>query len=177
MSATQSWSRPVGRSERARFGRIAKPCRLSVVRGDERLGAQAEQVVRAHQPEHALGVDEEALPAQRLRDAAIAVIAMDERFALDEVAQVRVLAGGSVRAEMAIVAGARHLPEGAQAPDVGVVFEKALRHVGGHFFDDRVEADATPLGLVASQSRKASRKKCRSACWRPITRSSSAMRA
>ncbi len=104
-------------------------------------------------------------------------MSIGQRDALDEIAQVRVLARRGVRAEMAIVAGARHLPEGAQAPNVGVVFEKALRLERDHFFDDRVEMGAPPSGLGASQSRKASRKKCRSACWRPMTRSSSPMRA
>ncbi len=91
-------------------------------------------------------------------------MAVRQRDALDEIAQVGILAGRGMRAEMAIVAGARHLGEGAQAPDVGVVLGKALRLERDHFFDDRVEMGAPPFGLVASQSRKASRKKCRSAC-------------
>src|SRR3974390_2248492 len=79
--------------------------------------------------------------------------------------------------EMAIVAGARHLAQGAQALDVDVLHEKALRLNDGHFLDDRVEVGAPPLRLVASHSRKASRKKSRSACLRPIIRSGSAIRA
>jgi hypothetical protein len=86
-------------------------------------------------------------------------MAVFQRNALDEIAQIRVLARRGVRAEMAIIARARHAAEPAQALDVGVAFEKALRLVGGHFLDDRVEVGALPLGLVASQSRKASRKK------------------
>src|SRR5271165_1373859 len=78
---------------------------------------------------------------------------------------------------MAIIAGAGDVAQSAQALDVGVVLGEALRLERDHFFDDRVEVGAPPSGLVASQSRKASRKKCRSACWRPISRSSSAMRA
>jgi len=143
---------------------------------DERLGAQAEQVVGAHQPEHPLGVDDQPLATELDRDASVAVMAVRERYALDQVTQVRLLARRRVRAATAIKASPGHPGQHAQPLDVGVVLEKALRLGGGHFFDDRVEAGAPPLRLVASHSRKASRKKCRSACWRPITRSSSAMR-
>ena len=69
-----------------------------------------------------------------------------------------------MRAAAAIVAGARNLGERAQAANVGFVLGKALRLFSDHFLDDRVEAGATSFGIVASQSRKASRKKCRSAC-------------
>ena len=152
-------------TQRAREVRPDREAVPAVARaGNEGSCAQAQQVVLVHQPQHAFGVDDEALSAERLRDAAIAVVAMGERFALDKVAQIGVLTGGGVRAEMAVVAGARHLPEGAQAPDVGVVLGKALRLERDHFFNDRVEVGAPPSGLVASQSRKASRKKCRSAC-------------
>ena len=43
-------------------------------------------------------------------------------------------------------------------------FREALRLFSDHFFDDRVEAGAMSFGIVASQIRKASRKKCRSVC-------------
>ena len=131
---------------------------------NERPGAQREQIVLTRQPQHALGVDDQALPAQLLRDAAIAVMAMIERDALDQVAQVRVVSRRGVRAEMPVVASPRYVAQRAQALDVGVVLREALRLDSDHFFDDRVEVGATPFGLVASQSRKASRKKCRSAC-------------
>ena len=104
------------------------------------------------------------LSLQLPRDAPIAAMAVGERDALDEVAQVCIVAGARMRPEMAIIAGARHAAEGAQALDVGVVFEKALRLDASHFLDDFVEMGAPPFGLLASQSRKASRKKCRSAC-------------
>jgi len=104
-------------------------------------------------------------------------MAIGERDAVDEIAQVRILARRWMRPEAAIVAGARNLGERAQTANVGFVPGKALRLVGDQFFDDRVEAGATSFGVVASQSRKASRKKCRSVCWRPTSRSRSAMRA
>jgi hypothetical protein len=97
-------------------------------------------------------------------------MAVGQRDALDQIAQVRVLARRGVRREMAVIAGARYAAQRAQAPDIRVLFEKAsvfgkaLRLVGGHFLHDRVEMGAPPFGGVASQSRKASRKKCRSAC-------------
>jgi len=132
--------------------------------GDERSGAQAEQVVGAHQPEHPFGVDDQSLASQLLGDAPIAVMAVGERDALDQIAQIRLLARRQAGTPTAIVAGARHVGQTAQPAHVGVVFEKALRLGGDHLFDDRVEAGAPPLRLVASHSRKASRKKCRSAC-------------
>ena len=164
MSATQIWSRPVGTSPRVRLGRIGGAVLAHRGARNEGPGAQAEQIVLAHQPQHPLGVDDQALPAQRLGDAAIAVMAVRERVALDQIAQVRVVARWRVRAEMAVVAGARHAAQPAQALNVGVVLGKALRLERDHFFDDRVEMGAPPFGVVASQSRKASRKKCRSAC-------------
>ena len=125
---------------------------------------EAEQIVRPHQSEHALGVDDQALPPQFLGDAPIAVMAFGEGFALDQIAQVRILARRRMRAEMAVIAGARNAAQPAQALDVGVVLGEALLLERDHLFDDRVEVGAPPLGLAASQSRKASRKKCRSAC-------------
>ncbi len=101
---------------------------------------------------------------ERDGDPPIAVMAVGERDALDEVAQIRLLPRRRVRTATAIKAGPRHLGQAAQMLDVGVVLEKALWLGGDHLFDDRVEAGAPPLRLVASQSRKASRKKCRSAC-------------
>ena len=67
-----------------------------VVRGTNGLARRLSRLSLAHQPEHPFGVDDQALPAQRVGEAAIAVMAMGERFALDEVAQVGVLASGGV---------------------------------------------------------------------------------
>ena len=95
--------------------------------------------------EHALGVDDQALPAQRLGDPPIAVVAVRERLALDQIAQVRVLPRRRVRAETAIVAGARHLAEGAQALGCWRRPRESLAVGRDHFFDDRVEVGAPPL--------------------------------
>src|ERR1700722_20486322 len=74
-------------------------------------------------------------------------------------------------------AGSRNAAEPAQPQNVRVVVDRALRLLHGHGFDRRVDVGAMPLGGGASMSRKAMRKKSRSTCWRPITRSSSAIRA
>jgi len=131
---------------------------------NEGLGAQRQQIILAHQPRHPLGVDDQALTAQFVGHAPIAVMAVGERDAMDEIAQIGVLACGRMRGEAAVVAGPRHAAQAAQTLDGDVVRGKALRLGRDHFFDDRVEVGAPPSGLVASQSRKASRKKCRSAC-------------
>ena len=82
--------------------------------------------------------------------------------------KIRIVAGRRMRFEMAIISCARYAAQTAQALDVRLVLEKALRLVArllrGHFLADFVEVGAPLLGLFASQSRKASRKKCRSAC-------------
>jgi hypothetical protein len=121
-------------------------------------------------------MDEETLAPEFMGDAAIAVTAMVEGDALDQIAQVGVVALQSLGREMTVVAGAREPAQGAQTPDVGGFFGKALR-LGAHLLDDRVEVGAPSSRFVASESRKASRKKCRSACWRPMIRPSSAIRA
>ena len=99
-----------------------------------------------------------------MRDPPIAAVTIRQRVALDEIAQIRVVARRCMRSEMAIIAGARYAAERAQALDVRVVLEKASRLDGGHFLDDFVEVGAPLARRLASQSRKASRKKCRSAC-------------
>ena len=118
----------------------------------------------AHQPRHALVVDDHAAAEQLALDPSIAIMAILKRDAVNEIAQVCILARRPMRAAAAIVAGARNLGERAQAANVGVIMSKALRLFRDHFLDDRVEAGATSFGVVASQSRKASRKKWRSAC-------------
>ena len=91
-------------------------------------------------------------------------MAVGKRDALDQVAQIRLLMRRRARTATAIKAGPGHFRQAAQTLNVGVVLEEALRLGGDHLFDDRIEAGAPPLRLVASHSRKASRKKCRSAC-------------
>jgi hypothetical protein len=131
---------------------------------NERFSTQRQEIILAHEPRHALEVDDEPLALELVLHPSIAVMAVGEGDALDEIAKVRILARYRMRAAAAIVAGARNFGQRAQAANVGLVLGKALRFGRGHFFDDRVEPGATSFGFVASQSRKASRKKCRSAC-------------
>src|SRR5579863_8017909 len=125
---------------------------------DKRPAAEGDEIVLAREPQHPFGVDEEALAPELMGDAAIAVMTVVERDALDEVAQVGVVAFRSLGREIAVVAGARYAAQRAETPNVGVLFGIALRLDDGHLLDDRVEVGAPPLRLVASQSRKASRK-------------------
>ena len=168
MSATQNLVEGRGRQPARQVGPDREAVAAVGRSRNERLGAQGEQIVLAHQTQHPLGVDDQALAAQRVRDAPIATMAVGQRDALDEVAQIRVVAGRGVRSEMAVIAGARHAAQAAQALNVRINLEKALQLVArllrGHFLDDFVEVGAPLFGLFASQSRKASRKKCRSAC-------------
>jgi len=53
---------------------------------DERPAPEAQEVVGAHQPRHPLGVDDQALAAQRVGDSAVAVISVGERHPVDEIA-------------------------------------------------------------------------------------------
>src|ERR1700752_3257249 len=141
---------------------------------NERLLAQAEQIVLAHEAQHVLVVDLQAMDAPQLSaDPPVAIEAVFERDLLDFVAQILFRPLGFTDFAEAIEAGARHAAEQAQMLDR----EAALRLLRGHFFNDRVDGVARDDRSRASMSRKASRKKSRSICCLPILRSSSAMRA
>ena len=86
---------------------------MSAVRGarDERLVAQAQEIIEPHQPTHSLGVDDEAFALQLLSDPAIAVEAVGQCDAMDRIANVGVVALEFTRREMAIIAGPRQLCE------------------------------------------------------------------
>src|SRR5271157_4199065 len=97
---------------------------------------------------------------------------------LDPIAQVRVVARRELRFEPAIVACPRQGGDRAKMRDPAS--ERAgfaLRSFARHFFDDGEEMGAPLPRRRSSHDRKASRKKSRSACWRPTRRSSSPMRA
>ena len=66
MSATHSWSSPLSCRPRARFGTIVQSCREIGRPRHKRLAAQAQQIVLAHQPQHPLVVDDEAVLAPQL---------------------------------------------------------------------------------------------------------------
>jgi len=91
---------------------------------DEGPPSQRQQVVLARQAQHPLGVDEEALAPELMADAAIAIMTVVERDALDEVAQVGVVAVRRPGREMVIVAGARYAAQGAQTLNVASFSEK-----------------------------------------------------
>src|SRR5580698_4665073 len=145
--------------------------------GDERLLAQAQEIVGSHQTQHALGVDDEAEVLQPLRDAPIALVAPFERQLLDLIAQVRVLAQRGLGLEPSVVAGARQVGDPGEMGDFGLGLDFALRSLARHLSDESEEMVAALLRRFASHDRKASRKKSSATCWRPITRSRSAMRA
>ena len=79
---------------------------MSAVRGarDERLVAQAQEIIEPHRPTHSLGVDDEAFALQLLSDPAIAVEAVGQCDVMDRIANVGVVALGFTRREMAILA-------------------------------------------------------------------------
>src|SRR6185312_14661186 len=97
-----------------------------------------------------------------------------EANALDEIAQFTVGRFISAPGEMPVVRRSRHARERAQALHVGVRTGCFQRHG----FDDFDNADAgLPCCAGRSNARKALRKKSMSNCWRPTSRSSSAIRA
>jgi len=141
---------------------------------NERAPAQAQEIVRPHEPEYALGVDDEAFVPEPSRDAPIAFVTAPERQPLDQVAQVRVVARRELGFEPTIVACARQRGDRAKMRDPAAGRAGfALRSFARHFFDDGEEMGAPLPRRLASHDRKASRKKSRSACWRPTRRSSS----
>ena len=149
---------------------------------DERLEAQAQEVVEPHQPAHPLGVDDDPFAPQLLGDAPVSVVAVLQGDALDRIAQIGVLAPRLVGSETAVIAGPRQLRDLAQMLNVmrsALAFALRLL-VRAQALDERVESFAPCAGVSgesASASRKALRKKSRSSCWRPTMRSSSSMRA
>ena len=90
------------------IGRDVEPMPTHRRLRDERAPAKGKQIVLVRQAQHPLGVDQEALTPELMGDAAIAVMAIVERDALDEVAQVGVVAFRRLGREMAIISGARH---------------------------------------------------------------------
>ena len=86
--------------------------------GNERLGAQTQQIVLAHEPPDMLVIDLQAMDAPEIpTDPPIAVEAVFERDLLNLVAQVRL--GPLRRADLAVTieAGARNAAEPAQMLD------------------------------------------------------------
>jgi hypothetical protein len=132
---------------------------------NEGSSSQAQQVVGPHEPEHALGVDDEALVSQPFRQSPVTLVTALQRQTLDQIAQIRVVSLGELRLQPAIVAGSRKprdLDEMRDARRVRIGF--ALRPFARHFFDDDEQMGASLARRFSSHDRKASRKKSRSAC-------------
>jgi len=97
-----------------------------------------------------------------------------ETNALDQIAQLALSLLTAASGKVPVIRRARQACEPAQALHVGVRAGCLSRH-GFNDFDD---ADAgLPCVAGRSKARKAFRKKSISICWRPTSRSSSAMRA
>ena len=126
MSATHSWSRPVGTMPRARFGTTRQPWRESVVIGTNGRAPQAQQIVLAHQPQHAFVVHRKALATQLRGDPAVAVVPVRERQTLHRVTHAGLFLARRRRTPVAVVAGTADAGQRAHPLDR----ELALRHAG-----------------------------------------------
>ena len=111
---------------RARLGTTCQPCRESVVAGTKAALPQAQQVVLAHQPQHALVIDRPALPPQLRADPPIAIVAVRQRQTLDGIAQAGLLLARRRGLPMPVIAGAADARERAHPLDR----EIALRLAG-----------------------------------------------
>jgi len=83
----------------------------------ERTGAQAQQIVLAHQPQHTLGVGDPAFAPELGGDPPIAVMTMRQAEPLDRIAQIGIGTCRGMRVEVTIIAGARNAAELAQPTD------------------------------------------------------------
>ena len=114
-------STPVGLRPRAVLGTMGE-AKMAVGGGrNKRAGAQAQQIVLAHQPQHALGVDDLPLAPQLRGDPAIAVMAMLETDAAEWQSRKSSSSrwGSGVGFKMPIIAGARNA---AQATNPNLCF-------------------------------------------------------
>jgi len=90
--------------------------------GNERLFAQAEQIVLAHEAQDVLVVDLQAVDASQFSaDPPMAIEAVLKRDRLDFVAQIRVRPLGLADLAKAIEAGAGHAAKLAQMLDRGAL--------------------------------------------------------
>src|SRR5215831_13756100 len=161
-------------SGRDEIGQDAKAMPAVGGLGHEAGFAQAQEIVLAHQAKNPLAIDGNALPLERRRHAAVAISLVRECNPMDSVAQIGIGALWGCRLQISIEAGAGNAAEPAQTLDCWGALQAALF---GYRLDDRVEGVAGLLGsALASKACKARRKKSRSACWRPTSRSSSAIR-
>jgi hypothetical protein len=141
--------------------------------GHEGAAAEAEQIVRAHQPQHALVVHGPALAPHGLRQAPIAVKPLGQGELLEGVAEAGLLVPGRRVMPVSVVAPAADSRQGAHPLDR----QRALRR--HHRVDEREDAAAPRPSLArggAFTCRKAPLKKSISSACSPTLRSNSAMR-
>src|SRR2546425_890213 len=136
--------------------------------------AQTEEIVRAHQPQHALVVHRPAVAAHELGEPAIPVVPLGDGQPLEHIAERGLLGPGRRRVPMPVVCRPAHAGEGTQAFDR----QRALRRRHRLDHGEDVPAPRPALGGAdALMCRKARAKKSSStACW-PILRSRSAIRS
>ena len=175
MSATHSWSRPLGTIPRARFATTRQPWREVGRHRHEGAPPQTQQIVPAHQAQHPLVVHRKALATQQRGDPAVPIVRMPQCQTLDRITHRGLFLARCRRAPMAVVPGPAHA--GQRAHPLNREF--ALRQGGRHRLDDFVDP-VTPgpaLGRRAPLTcRKACRKKSSSTCCWPTLRSSAAIR-
>src|SRR5438874_11678603 len=177
MSATHSWSRPLSCMS-ARPVRHHRPG-VPRVRRQRHEGppAQTQQVVLAHQAQHALVVDDQAFIAKLPSDVPVAAVfpAVPQPRPRDGVGPRGIVLARRAGLPEAVMAGSADPRQPAEALDR----DRALRQGARHRLDDFVDRapPGAPLGRrVSFTCRKARRKKSRSTCCWPILRSSSATR-
>ena len=81
--------------------------------GNKGAGAQAEEIVLAHQSQHALGVDDLSFAPELRGDPPVTIVTIGEAEPLDGIAQFHIGARRRVRLEMPVIAGARNAAEPA----------------------------------------------------------------
>ena len=162
---------------RARFGHTPPAvARVRRRRPEQRL-RQAQQVVLAHDPDHALVVDAPALASQQRADPAVAVVAVGQSQTLDDVAQRRFFAQRLVAGPSSVISCPADAGQPAHPSHRKPCFRRfALR--ARHRLD--VGEDAVTPGPSLGRREpsiccKAPLKKSRSSCCWPTLRSSSAI--
>src|SRR5580704_14686590 len=139
---------------------------------DESLFAHGQQIVRAHEPQHALTIGHYSPVAQFRSHRAVTVTAILQHDLLDQIAQGDVGLARFVLFVVAIESSPAHARDLA-----GVAGLEALKlHHGSDFRVDAVAPGPVLFRRDSFTRLKARRKKSRSSDCRPILRSNSAMR-
>src|SRR6478735_2308356 len=139
----------------------------------ERRLALGQEVVLAHKPLNFLGIHHHALTPESRCHPPVAIETVLEANTLDKIAQLALTGLIAASGEVPVIRRARQACEPAQALHIGVR-TGCLQCHGFNDFDDA--AAGLPCAAGRSKARKAFRKKSMSSCWRPTSRSSSAIR-